>query len=1164
MGQEAQLGAAGGESSAVGRLPTLTHIAQIRDLTLEEATRSYPVRIRAIVTYCRVADRDLFIEDSTAGVWVDPEQFNVNVRSGQQIEVVGIAGPGDFAPEIDKARVRILGEGPYPVAHRVSGDDLASGRQDSQWVEVEAVVRSAIERGTDLTLNVSAGALQFRVFVPDYGTSTTDLVDAAVRIRGVFAGTYTPGDMFTGFELLVPNPKDFKIVRRRSGGLYSLPVRPIHFFLRLTPEGAFTHRVRVQGIVTYRGPGILCIRDQDAALLVHLGTPLTLGPQAGQPPLSESLPSAEVGDLVDVVGFPDRGDYTPVMRDAVFRRVGVGTPPQPARMSAKEALRGDHDADLLRLRAVLLNRTDRESQEVLELQEGDTTFRAEMERPNGAHSLNYILPGSLLELTGIRRIEADEDRVPRAFSLLLRSPADIMVLQHPPWWTLRRLLAAWALLTSAVLAVLTWVGVLRRRVRRQTELIRQRLESEAALEKRYQRLFERNLAGVCRTSLEGNVLECNDALASMLGYGSREELLGRQITGTVHASADREAFLAQLQAEKKLSNREARFESKDGSELWVIENATLVDDPEGRAPVIESTCIDITGRKHAEADLLQYARELETAKIAQEEHSGELTRLVEELAHERDLLGTLMNNVPDAIYFKDAGCRFVRINATQARILGVADSRAALGKTDFDFFPREDAENYFANERRIVETGQPLVGNLERVCDRGGKLLWVSNTEVPIKDAQGRVTGIVGVVRDVTEHQTTLEAFRESEGRYRELFENASDLVYTTDLDGHVTSLNCVGQQLLGYSREEITQMDLECLVDPDQRGNFNKWGERLLAGEPDLNLEVDLTAKDGRRVTLEVKPRLIYKDGKPVAMQGIGRDITGRHAAEAELRQAQKLESVGRLASGIAHEINTPIQFVGDNTRFLQDSFGGLQSLLAKYRELREAAAFGVVSPELLAEVHRVEEESDCAYLLDEIPKALTQTLDGVTRVATIVRAMKEFAHPESKELAAADLNRALLSTLTVARNELKYVADVETELGDLPLVVCNIGDLNQVFLNLLVNAAHAIGESTKGTGQKGQIRVRTASEGGAVLVSISDTGCGIPEGSRSKIFDPFFTTKEVGRGTGQGLAISRSVVVDRHKGTLTFESEVGKGTTFYVRLPVSPAACSEETRAA
>ena len=286
--------------------------------------------------------------------------------------------------------------------------------------------------------------------------------------------------------------------------------------------------------------------------------------------------------------------------------------------------------------------------------------------------------------------------------------------------------------------------------------------------------------------------------------------------------------------------------------------------------------------------------------------------------------------------------------------------------------------------------------------------------------------------------------------------------------------------------------------------------------------------------------------------------------AAEVELRHAQKLESVGRLASGIAHEINTPIQFIGDNTRFLQETFATLRNLLEMYGTLVNAAATGAISPSLLEEVHHAMDAADLDFLVEETPKSLAQTLEGVERVATIVRAMKEFAHVDRKEKSATDINKALVSTLTVARNELKYVADVETDFGDLPLVVCNISDVNQVFLNLLVNAAHAIGDVVKGTGQKGQIRVRTAIERDNVLISIADTGSGIPEDIREKIFDPFFTTKEIGRGTGQGLAIARSVVVDRHGGTLTFTSEVGKGTTFYVRLPLGEEAKAGEDKRA
>jgi len=188
----------------------------------------------------------------------------------------------------------------------------------------------------------------------------------------------------------------------------------------------------------------------------------------------------------------------------------------------------------------------------------------------------------------------------------------------------------------------------------------------------------------------------------------------------------------------------------------------------------------------------------------------------------------------------------------------------------------------------------------------------------------------------------------------------------------------------------------------------------------------------------------------------------------------------------------------------------------------------------------------------MEEMPKAISQSLGGVERVATIVRAMKEFAHPEQKEKVAANLNQALASTLVVARNELKYVADIETDYGELPAVECHLGDLNQVFLNLLVNAAHAVKDAVDGTGNRGTIRVQTRPQGEWVKISIGDTGAGIPESIRSKVFDPFFTTKPVGRGTGQGLAIARSIVVDKHGGTLTFESEVGRGTTFVIGLPI------------
>jgi PAS domain S-box-containing protein len=693
--------------------------------------------------------------------------------------------------------------------------------------------------------------------------------------------------------------------------------------------------------------------------------------------------------------------------------------------------------------------------------------------------------------------------------------------------------------------------------------ISKRKKAEEALREsaeRYRLLFERNLAGVFRATLfSRRILDCNDAYARILGYDSRQEVLAGGKAHEFYNPADLDTARANLLEKKGLTNSEICLRRRDQSLVWAVSTVSLIDGGDEHDPLFEGTLIDITERKQAEAELLKYAQDLEVAKAAQERHAEELARLVEELARERELLRALMDNIPDHIYFKDRQSGFLRVNASVARMFGLSEPGQLVGKTDFDFFTQDHAQQAFDDEQEVVATGKPMIAKEERETWPDGRVTWVSTTKMPLRDANGTIVGTFGVSHDITERKRAEEAIRASEERYRELFENASDLVFTTDLKGGLTSLNQVAAKTIGYSREEATGMNLRQLVDRRQWRLVDQTRERLLAGDSAMSVELEVRTKDGRRVILEVKPGLIYKDGKPVAMQGIGRDITGREAAEMELRQAQKLESVGRLASGIAHEINTPIQFVGDNTRFLQDSFAGLQTLLAKYQELRDAATAGAVSPGLLDELRGTEEQSDCAYLLEEIPKALTQTLEGVTQVATIVRAMKEFAHPERKERVAADINKALLNTLTVARNELKYVADVETEFGDLPLVVCNISDLNQVFLNLLVNAAHAIGDVVKQSGKKGKIRVRTAAEGKTVLVAISDTGCGIPEGIRNRIFDPFFTTKEVGRGTGQGLAIARSVVVERHKGSLSFESVLGEGTTFYVRLPIQSGDSSE-----
>ena len=287
------------------------------------------------------------------------------------------------------------------------------------------------------------------------------------------------------------------------------------------------------------------------------------------------------------------------------------------------------------------------------------------------------------------------------------------------------------------------------------------------------------------------------------------------------------------------------------------------------------------------------------------------------------------------------------------------------------------------------------------------------------------------------------------------------------------------------------------------------------------------------------------------------GAEITKRRELENQLIQAQKLESIGQLAAGIAHEINTPMQFVGDNTIFLRDAFEDLRLLQNSYENLLDATRDDNVQKELVKKIEVELEEIEADYLYEEIPKALKQTLAGIERVTKIVRAMKDFSHPDNEGKVNIDLNKSIESTITVARGEWKYVADMITDFDpDLPLVPCLTGEFNQVILILIVNAVHAISDNSDNNdsqdSKKGAITISTQFLNKWAEIRISDSGSGIPEEIRDKIFNPFFTTKEVGKGTGQGLAIAHSVITQKHSGSINFETEIGKGTTFIIRLPI------------
>lgn len=407
--------------------------------------------------------------------------------------------------------------------------------------------------------------------------------------------------------------------------------------------------------------------------------------------------------------------------------------------------------------------------------------------------------------------------------------------------------------------------------------------------------------------------------------------------------------------------------------------------------------------------------------------------------------------------------------------------------------------------------------------------------------------------REIRRRERAEKALRASQERHRLQIENLPVGVFRMEPDEKMSFMlaNNAISQMLGYeSVEELLKTKIAGAFEDIEE--FDSLFENLMVQGRVASEEVRLKKLDGTPLWGEITAILIRNEsGQADYVNGLIVDVTERKLLETQLAQAQKLEAMGQLAAGIAHEINTPIQYVGDNTRFVQESTGFLTDLLQKYdRLLREAN----VGAELLAKFKAMTKEADLEYLLEEIPLAIRQSLEGVDRVVAIVRAMKEFAHPDTDEKAPTDVNKLIESTVTLARNEWKYVADMEMDFDpDLPPVPVLVGDLKQVVLNILVNAAHAIEDVAADLPSgKGVITVATSSAGRWAEIRISDTGSGIPESARPKIFDLFFTTKPPGKGTGQGLAISRAVVEEKHGGTITFETETGKGTTFIIRIPI------------
>jgi signal transduction histidine kinase/DNA-binding response OmpR family regulator len=589
------------------RLPTLTTAEQVRELTAEKANRGYPVRLRAVVTYVDFAAGDFFVQDATAGIYINESNKALRFRPGELLEIEGVTEEPDFAPQIAKARYRRLGEAPLPRPRKVHLGDMLSTREDSQWVQLEGIAEDVAPDGNAAKLDLVTEGRHVLVYVMNpTGLNRDRLVDAKVRVTGVCAALYNPNNQLVGVWLAVPTSRQVSVEELPAADPFSVPVRPIRSLMAFTARNTSQHRVRVQGTVTLQRPNCVFIQNGRQGLYI---------------PNSSNVPLRQ-GDRVDVVGFADMGEYTPVLRYAIFRRTGSGPLPQPLRVTAQEARAGAFDTLRVRLDATLRDAGRRETDRTLVLQDGNVLFEALIAEGGADRHWSKLL-GSRLRLTGVCSVRVDRSRTPDTFNILLDSPESVVVLARPSWWTLQHTGLVLALLVGVALTVGVWVIVLRRRVRAQTDVIRRRLESEAVLEKRFQYFARATNDAIWDWDLATQDIRWTDGIQTTFRHAIHEvgpapgwwfERLHPEDRGRVESS-----LLATIESGGETWSADYRFLRGDGQYAYVLDRGYVMRDSTGRAVRMIGAMMDITGRKQGEIEMKQAKESAETANRAKSE-----------------------------------------------------------------------------------------------------------------------------------------------------------------------------------------------------------------------------------------------------------------------------------------------------------------------------------------------------------------------------------------------------------------------------------------------------------------------------------------------------------------------------------------------------------------
>jgi len=676
-----------------------TTAAQIRALSVEEAKKAHPVRLQAVVT-CWDSDMVLcFVQDATAGIYVQPAD-KADIAFGQLVEVEGKTAPGLYAPDVEEAHFRVLGPGKLPEARRVAFSRLATGAEDSQWIEVEGIIHSVdLDKGhARMKLVLPDGEITVRV--PGFASSPlpSNLVAAHVRIRGACGTAMNSKRHLIGVDMLVQGLAEIEVTKMAMDPS-DMPVESLSAVLGFRPQG-LADRVRVQGVLTFQHQGrSFYISDGKNGVYVK----------------SNQTNRLEVGDSLEVVGFPIRRGYSPSLEDAVFRRLGVGVSPVPVRARAAEVLSKDLDCELVRIEGYLQDATAAPGERMLVVQDGYNTVHAYLDQTLAGSRFDALAKGSRVALTGICSIEPDANNQPKGFRILLRSPSDVTVLAAPPKLTPELLRTVLFSTGAVVLLGVLWVVSLQRQVRRQTTLARRGLEKEAALEKRFADLIDHAPDMVYSHDLDGTFTSVNPAGETLLGYAP-SELVGRNISLVV---APDQLALSREQLRRKLAGEqhtfyELDFIRRDGRRVMVEVSSWLLSRG-GQTIGVQGIARDISERKHSEEKIRFQASLLD-------------------LAH-------------DAIMVRDLEGCILYWNRSAERVYGWTAEEARGKSVRFLFY--SDPSIFDTAVKLLLQHGE-WNGELTHLTKAGQRVL-VSSRWTLVCNADGQPKAVLVINADITE-----------------------------------------------------------------------------------------------------------------------------------------------------------------------------------------------------------------------------------------------------------------------------------------------------------------------------------------------------------------------------------------------------------------------------